>query len=70
MDAVNYFRKSDTNMFNIDAFYLKDAVLQARNSFTIKRMPTIDYIKFRSTLTNNCIPVQILSSSNKGPKKL
>lgn len=70
MEAANHFRKSDTKMYNIYAFFLQDAVVQARNSFSINRMPIADYIKFRSSLTNSCMPVKILSSSNKGPKKL
>lgn len=70
MDAANHFRKSDINMFNLDTFFLQDTAVQSRNSFSMNRIPSLDYINFRASLSKNCTPLQILSHTNKTSKKL
>jgi hypothetical protein len=70
MDAKNHLRKSDINSLNLDTFFLQDTGMQGRKSFSINQMSSFDLINLRCSLSKNYVPLQILSPSNKVPKKL
>lgn len=69
MEAANHFRKSDINMHNIDAFFLQEP-MAPRNSFSINRVPSLDFITSKNNLSHNCFPLQILAPTNKTSQRI